>query len=157
MINATDYQHQPTKLTLPSGRVIEARTVTHRDQRCLEAAHPKPMPPMKRKPGGSLAGEAPDHEDPAYRDAFNAWIDDDTLLRAAIITGYEHEGLGWDIARGSTEAPAWCAGVIETLGALVSAEWADAVCRAVTQSELTLLVREKNKGNSGSPSPATTG
>jgi len=166
MITLDDFTRTPTTVRLPSGREMEARAMTYRDQRCLEAAHPRPNPPMKRVAGGSLAPEEPDFKDPAYIDAFNDWGDEDTLIRAAIVVGYtprvpaaggEHEAVRWDDARADEDlARAWCKAVIADLGERVSIEWAEAVCKHTTDADLATLVREQSRGNSGSPSTTTT-
>lgn len=148
----------PRTVTLPDGREVTARVLTFRDQRCLEQAHPAPTPPMKRAPGGSLAPEEPDTKDPAYVDAYNAWSDEETLLRAAVIVGYRPEIGGtptpWEDARGADieRMARWCAAVIDELGELVSYEWARAVNNAAVAADLRGVIEGGGKGNSGAPS-----
>jgi len=152
------FVREPVRLTMPSGDQVPARPLSYRDQRCLEAAHPRPVPPVKKQPGGTLAPEEPDYRDSGYIDAFNTWSDEDAVIRAAIIVGMEPDGQAWSGVRDAPErARAWCLSAIGQLGEMVSIEWCEAVCKAVTSADLATLVKEKNRGNSGSPSPTTTG
>lgn len=156
MIDINAFKRTAVHAVLPDGSRVPVSPFTFRDERAMDIAHPKPRPPLKRAAGGSLAPEKPDYDDPGYIDAFNAWSDEDALLRAAVCIGYETGGAGWAAVRADpARAGDWCGAVLVELGEVISVEWARALNGSVIERDLAGLIAGAGEGNSGAPSRAS--